>query len=92
MYSAPHASAYASSCAATTTYLSRIVRQITGRTVISHIHRLLTMEAVYLLLHTDLSITQIADRLHFADTPTFTKVFVKMKGVNPKAFRTSGSR
>ncbi|MBQ2673862.1 MAG: helix-turn-helix domain-containing protein [Prevotella sp.] len=45
-------------------------------------------EAVYLLLHTDLSITQIAVRLHFADTPTFTKFFVKMKGVNPKKFRT----
>ena len=81
---------YAQELCITTTYLSRIVRQITGRTVISHIHRLLTMEAVYLLLHTDLSITQIADRLHFADTPTFTKFFVKMKGVNPKAFRTSG--
>ena len=82
---------YAQELCITTTYLSRIVRQITGRTVISHIHRLLTMEAVYLLLHTDLSITQIADRLHFADTPTFTKFFVKMKGQNPKAFRTSDS-
>lgn len=78
---------YAGQLCITTTYLSRIVRQITGRTVLDHIHRLLTMEATYLLKYSELSVAQIADNLHFADAPTFTKFFTKMKGDTPKNFR-----
>ena len=42
-------------------YLSRIVRLISGRTVVDHINQMLLTEATFLLQTTQLSIAQIAD-------------------------------
>ena len=68
-------------------YLSRVVRQVSGRTVIDYINQMLLMEATFLLQTSKLSITQIADHLHFADTPSFSKFFLRMKGVSPREYR-----
>jgi AraC-like DNA-binding protein len=68
-------------------YLSRVVRQVTGRTVIDFINQMLLMEATFLLQSSKLSITQIADHLHFADTPSFSKFFSRLKGMSPKEYR-----
>lgn len=79
---------YASELCITTTYLSRVVRQVSGgRTVIDYINQLLLMEATFLLRQTSLSIAQIADRLHFAESTTFTRFFQRMKGMNPRMYR-----
>ncbi len=79
---------YASELCITTTYLSRVVRQVSGgRTVVDYINQLLLMEATFLLRQTSLSIAQISDRLHFADTTTFARFFNRMKGMNPREFR-----
>ena len=78
---------YASMLHITPVYLSRVVRQVTGRTVVDYINQMLLMEASYLLRTSQLSITQIADRLHFADTPSFSKFFSRLKGVSPKEYR-----
>lgn len=58
-----------------------------GRTVVSYIDRLLLMEAVYLLRNSDMSVTAIAEHLHFASQSSFTKFFVRMKGESPLAYR-----
>ena len=68
-------------------YLSRVVRQVTGRTVVDYINQMLLMEATFLLQTSQLSITQIADHLHFADTPSFSKFFSRLKGMSPKEYR-----
>ena len=68
-------------------YLSRVVRQVTGRTVVDYINQMLLMEASFLLQTSQLSITQIADRLHFADTPSFSKFFSRLSGMSPKEYR-----
>jgi len=68
-------------------YLSRVVRQVTGRTVVDYINQMLLMEASFLLRTSKLSITQIADRLHFADTPSFSKFFSRLKGQSPREYR-----
>jgi AraC-like DNA-binding protein len=34
-----------------------------------------------------LCITQISDRLHFAEATTFARFFNRMRGMNPKEFR-----
>ena len=79
---------YASSLCITTTYLSRVVRQVSdGRTVVDYINQMLLMEATFLLRQTSLSITQISDQLHFAEVTTFTRFFNRMKGMNPREFR-----
>jgi len=78
---------YADRLHITPVYLSRVVRQVTGRTVIDYINQKLLMEASFLLRTTSMSVTQIADRLHFADTPSFSKFFSRLKGMNPKEYR-----
>ena len=78
---------YASALHITPVYLSRVVRQVTGRTVIDYINQMIVMEASFLLRTSPMSITQIAEHLHFADTPSFSKFFLRMKGVNPRRFR-----
>ncbi len=78
---------YASALNISTVYLSRVVRQVSGRTVIDYINQHLLMEASYLLRTTSLSINQIAERLHFADSPSFSKFFSRKKGITPKEYR-----
>ena len=58
---------------------------------------MLLMEASFLLQTSPMSITQIADRLHFADTPSFSKFldepsgragyFSRLKCMSPKEYR-----
>lgn len=78
---------YASRLNISKVYLSRIVRQVTGRTVVGYINQMLLMEASFQLRTSQLSISQIADRLHFADTPSFSKFFSRMKGMSPREYR-----
>lgn len=78
---------YASGLHISPVYLSRVVRQVSGRTVVDYINQMLLMEASFLLRTSELSIAQIADRLHFADTPSFSKFFSRLKGVSPRGFR-----
>ena len=80
---------YASRLCISPVYLSRVVRQVSSRTVIDFINHMLMIEASFLLRTSNLSIAQIADRLHFADTPSFSKFFSRMKGQSPRAYRES---
>ena len=78
---------YADRLHITTIHLSRIVRQVTGRTVMDYINQMLLMEASWLLQTSDLSIAAISERLHFSDQSSFGRFFTRMKGVSPKAYR-----
>ena len=80
---------YADRLCVTTTYLSRIVKKMSGSTVKSFISQALANEASIRLKTTALTITQIADDLGFADQASFCKFFTRMKGVSPKEFRLS---
>lgn len=72
----------------TPVYLSRIVKRVSGHTVVNYLNHLVLMEAMHQLLGTDLTIAKIAECLHFADQSSFTKFFIRMRGVGPKKFRT----
>ena len=78
---------YASTLHISPVYLSRVVRQVTGRTVIDYVNQHLLMEASFLLRTSRLSIAQIADRLHFADAASFSKFFSRTKGLSPREYR-----
>ena len=80
---------YASKLNISPVYLSRVVRQVSGRTVVDYINHMLLMEASFLLRTSNLSIAQISDRLHFADTPSFSKFFSRLKGLSPRVYRES---
>ena len=78
---------YASQLCITPRYLSQIVREVSGRTVVDYINQMLLMETSYLLQQTSRPIADIAVRLHFSETASLTRFFTRMKGVNPREFR-----
>ena len=78
---------YAKKLNVTTTYLSRVVKNLSNRTVKEYINRMLLMEAIWLLKTTNLSIGEIADRLNFANQSSFCKFLKSMKGISPKDIR-----
>ena len=78
---------YASRLCITPRYLAQIVRDVSGRTVVDYINQMLLMEASYLLQQTSLPIVEIAYRLHFSETASFTSFFTRMKGMNPREYR-----
>ncbi|MBO6223032.1 MAG: AraC family transcriptional regulator [Bacteroidales bacterium] len=78
---------YASALNISTTYLSRVVRQVSSRTVVDYINQFLIMEASFLLRTSQLSISQIADKLNFSDIASFSKFFTRHKGISPKVYR-----
>jgi len=79
---------YAKELNVSPTYLSRIVRQVTGNTVMHYINQFLIIESNYLLTSTTLSIGEIAERLHFSDTASFSKFYLRLTGKNPKNYRS----
>ena len=78
---------YASELCITPTHLSRIVRQVSGRTVVDYLNQMLLSEASWLLRSTDLTTIQIADRLRFSSQASFCRFFTRMKSLSPKAYR-----
>lgn len=79
---------YADKLNISTTYLSRIVKRITGRTVYSHISELICVEAKRLLECTDKDVKEISDWLGFSDQSVFGKFFLKKTGLSPIKYRT----
>lgn len=79
---------YADQLAITPTYLSRVVKAVSGgRTVVDYINEMLLMEAAFLLRQSSLTLAQIASRLHFAEATTFARFFTRLKGMSPKDYR-----
>lgn len=78
---------YSSQLNVSPTYLSRIVRKISCRTVNEHITHMLITEARRLLDCTDMTIKQISYRLGFSDQASFGKFFRSQFGISPTAYR-----
>lgn len=78
---------YAGQLCISTTYLSRVVKQLTGRTVHSHLAGLLCADARKYLRATDLNVKEIADRLGFSSQSSFCKFFQKRMKMSPQEFR-----
>jgi AraC family transcriptional activator of pobA len=79
--------AYASMLNLTPGYLNDVIKQQSGKTAISHIHNRLVVEAKRKLLHTDLSVKQIADELGFEDAAYFNRFFKRITDATPMAYR-----
>lgn len=78
---------YAGCLGISPTYLSRVVRLVSGRTVNYHISHLLLTESRRLLDCTDEPVKRIADKLGFADQASFGKFFKEQMGLSPTAYR-----
>ncbi|TSD67389.1 helix-turn-helix domain-containing protein [Inquilinus sp. KBS0705] len=80
--------AYANQLNISPGYLNDVVKQQSGKTAISHIHNRLVVEAKRRLLHTHLSVKQIADELGFEDAAYFNRFFKRLAGDTPVSYRT----
>jgi AraC-like DNA-binding protein len=83
---------YASKLCITTTYLSRIVREISSNTVNCFISELLYNECCHYLKSTDMQISEIAEILNFATQSSLGKFFKKYSGMSPYAYRAAQNR
>lgn len=68
-------------------YLSRIIKSITGRTVLSHINELLCADACRLLECTNMDIKEIANLLGFTSQSAFGKFFMRQQKTTPLKYR-----
>lgn len=80
---------YADKLCISTRYLSAIVRKTTHNAAKTLIDRAVVLEIEHLLQSTDLSILEIAYRLHFPDQSYLGRYFKKHTGQSPSAFRKS---
>lgn len=70
-------------------YLSSLIKQHTGHSLIRYIHRLKISEAREKLLSTDLSVQQIAFALGFQDEKYFMRLFRMHEGISPGKYRAA---
>jgi AraC family transcriptional activator of pobA len=78
---------YANEIGVTVGHLSRLCRDVLGRSSLEIINARIIQEAERELVYTTISIQQLAYELGFEDDAYFTRFFKKHTGVSPKTFR-----
>jgi AraC-like DNA-binding protein len=78
---------YASELCITPKYLSKLVKEHTGRSAGEWIESHVILEARAMLQSSDMTIQQIAAYLHFPNQSFFGKYFKRATGVSPKMYR-----
>ncbi len=82
--------AYAEEVCVSPNYLSAIVKQQSGRSVMDWLNAHAILRAQVLLRHTDLPIYEVADRLDFQSATFFSRFFKRETGVTPREYRNGG--
>jgi AraC-like DNA-binding protein len=70
-------------------HLSQTVKNLTGKVAKDHIQDRITLEAKRLLMHTPMSIKEIAYNVGFDEPLHFSSFFKKNTGLSPSVFRES---
>ena len=78
---------YADKLCLTPHYLSTIIREASGQTVMQWINQSVILEAKVLLKHSDLLIFQISDELNFPNPSFFSKFFKRTTGMTPAEYQ-----
>lgn len=78
---------YADKMCLTPKYLSKLVKQASGRSAPDWIDSFVILEAKNLLKYTDLAIKEIVFRLHFPNQSVFYKFFKAHTGMTPTEYR-----
>jgi len=78
---------YAESLNISPSYLNESVKKTSGFSASYWINQEIVLEAKRILFHTNSSIKEVAEQLGYDDYSYFTRVFTKISGVSPLAFR-----
>ena len=78
---------YANRMCLTQRYLGSVVREVSGASAKEWIDRALVTEAKVVLKHSDKSVAQIAEDLHFPSPSFFSKYFRRLTGITPAEYR-----
>lgn len=87
IYNSPGLTQYAEMLNISPNHLNKSIKQYTGESAQSYIDRVKIIEIKYLLYQTELSISNIADKLGFYDISYFSRFFKKYEGISPRDFR-----
>lgn len=69
------------------TYFSTIFKEVIGNSPVAYRNALRIRNARYLLINTDLSVGQISDQCGFETVRQFNRLFIKLIGMTPTAYR-----
>ncbi|MBW8325701.1 MAG: AraC family transcriptional regulator [Prolixibacteraceae bacterium] len=83
---------YSGMIGVTPNHLTQTVKLLTGKTSSQIIKAKQLMEIKRLLVHTNLSVSEIANQLNFEDQSYFTKFFKRETGTTPIQYRTETFR
>lgn len=83
---------YAELLNVTPSYLSETVKSLTGRTSSDLINDRMILEIKRMLVHSELTVSEIAFQLHFADQSYFSKYFKKLTQLSPLEFRAKAQK
>jgi len=78
---------YANELCVSERYLAKVIKEKTSKTIGELIDQAQVVEAQLLLVNSTLSITEIAESLHFTTTSFFGKFFKRKVGCSPRAYR-----
>ena len=68
-------------------YLSIVIKDLTGETPSQIIRRAVTLEAKRLLVYRELTVEQVGRQLEFKDPSYFGRYFKWEVGISPRVFR-----
>ena len=80
---------YADRMCLTPKYLSKLIKQASGRSAPDWIDAFVILEAKHLLKYSDITIKEIVFRLHFPNQSVFYKFFKAHTGMTPSEYRNS---
>lgn len=78
---------YADKLCLTPNYLSGVIREYTGKTATEWVNEYVILEARSMLRNSDMSVSEIAYKLHFPSQSAFGKYFRQHVGVSPRQYR-----
>ncbi|WP_437397775.1 helix-turn-helix domain-containing protein [Flagellimonas lutimaris] len=81
---------YADTLFITPDHLSKVLKEVSGKTASQWIDDAVMMEARLLLADFTLTIGQVAHELEFSDQSSFGKFFKKKSGISPSSYRKTG--
>ncbi len=70
--------------------VTRLFKQRTNGSFLDYVHTLRIQEAESLLVSTNLSVAEVADRVGYGDTSTMTRAFKRYRGKTPGECRADG--